>query len=112
MAKTRFQVTTEGAQFADGEGNILFRTAFSRTSGGSTKYFNQRHCPVITIVASDVLQTEDDWATGNLEKMGVPNRTLRGGVRKDPGLMFDDVTATTTEEDVTVDLDTIFNQVP
>lgn len=110
MATARFQLTVEGRQFAVAS-EVKFRVGFTGTSGGSTRYYSQRSCPIITIGQTDIIQTTDDWAIGNLTNMIVPTRTKRGGVARDPGMMFEDVTGTTTPGDVDVDLDTIFDTV-
>jgi hypothetical protein len=110
MATTRFQLTTEGQQFAQ-EGVVRLRVAFTGTSEGVTRYYGQRSCPILEISTTDVIQTTDDWASSNLTQMHVPTNTYRQGAAKEAGPMFEDVTGSTTEGDVDVDLDPIFDTV-
>jgi len=109
--QARFQLTTAGKQFAQA-GYFRFRVAFTGSTGGVTRYYQQRDCPVIQMGhpgLNDVLGTTNVWAISNMRLMKVPDQTRRGGSKKDSGLVFEDVTSTTTPGDVDQDLDVIFD---
>lgn len=114
-APTRFRLTLVGQQMiARGQvtTHAQFRTMFSGTDmGGATRIYNQRRCPIISVDAADVLQTSDDFAIACLAVMEVRNLGRRNGQMMSTGLMFEDVTGSTVEGDVTVNLDTLFDTV-
>lgn len=91
-------------------GEFSFRVAFDRDEGGGKfKQFNKNRCPVITVLPTDVLQTENETAQRMIEHFTVPTNTKRNGNSRPAGNLFIDVTETETEYDI--DLDEIFDAV-
>ena len=109
MAQKRYQLTAAGQTLVSG-GVFRFRVGFSVENGGSIHYCSQSLCPIITMNGSDVIGTDNDWAKETIGKFIVPGNSHRGGSNHPNAeeYVFEDVTGSTVEGDVDLDLDTIF----
>ena len=89
------------------DGKFSFRVAFDDTDkDGRFRRYRPSHCPLISVTAADVLQTENETAQRMLEHFLVPQKTEREGKKHKAGKIFKDVTVTANQYDV--DLDDIF----
>lgn len=91
------------------DGQFSFRIAFDKYVGGLPKAMHRSRCPVISMLPTDVLQTENETAQRMLENFIVPTKTVRNGETRPGGHLFIDVTETETEYDK--DLDAIFDAI-
>lgn len=91
------------------EEQFSFRIAFDKIIAGVPKMMHRSRCPIISMLPNEVLQVENETAQRMLENFIVPTKTVRGGVTRQEGHLFEDVTATATEYDI--DLDAIFDTV-
>jgi hypothetical protein len=88
-----------------------FRVAFDGTDkDGRFLRYHRSKCPLITVTADEVLQTENETAQRMLEQFCVPQRTLRDGRKRPSGTFFKDVTETAKQYDTDLD-DIYFNKV-
>jgi hypothetical protein len=87
-------------------GQFSFRLSFDAELKGRFHRFNKGRCPVITVLPTDVLQTENETAQRMIELFSVPQKTSRDGVVNPAGRLFNDVTSTENKYDI--DLDEIF----
>lgn len=91
------------------DGKFSFRIAFDKYVSGVPKVMHRSRCPVIEMLPTDVLQTENETAQRMLENFTVPTKTVRNGETRPGGHLFIDVTETETEYDK--DLDAIFDAI-
>ena len=91
------------------DGKFSFRIAFDMYVSGMPKAMHRSRCPVIEMLPTDVLQTENETAQRMLENFIVPTSTVRNGATRESGHLFVDVTETETEYDI--DLDAIFSAI-
>ena len=92
--KKRYRLHGRAARFKN-RGLFGFRIRFGKDlGGGRTQICALRRCPLIRIPHRGVFQIENEVGQFFLERMTVPNKTTRAGVRAESGLMFEDVTST------------------
>lgn len=107
MAQKRYKLSTAVLSTTLMQaGNFRCRVGYEKIVEGTTVRVGQRNMPVLTVAIADVLGTVNEYGQACLEQFGIPQKTRRGGQPFTSGMVFDDVTATTAPEDVTIDLDT------
>lgn len=91
------------------DGVFAFRLAFDTYGGPKPKKRDKKVCPIITLEADQIVQTENETAQLMIENFSVPTGTVRNGVTRPGGSLFTDVTA--TENTYDVDLDAVFDSI-
>ena len=110
MPQKRYKLDPKANAFIKG-GLFSCRIGYEKTNPDGTKtLISQKSMPVVQLSNTDIVATTNAWAQKNIENFAVPCKTKRNHTPS--GLTgehcFDDVTATTTETDVTLNLDSIF----
>jgi hypothetical protein len=104
-----YQLDAEKAAPFMRDGQFSFRLAFDgQDKNKRWRRFHKSRCPLISVTADEVLQTENETAQRMIEQFSVPQKTERNGEKRPAGKFFKDVTATETEYHV--DLDEIFDK--
>jgi hypothetical protein len=104
-----YQLNTALAEPFMRNGVFIFRVAFDSYMNGNPKRRDKSLCPLISLAADQIVQTENETAQRMLENFTVPTKTVRNGETRTGGHLFTDVTATETTYDI--DLDAIFDAV-
>jgi len=109
MAQKRFQLTTDAKNSTFVKAGVFkFRVSYEKIEGGRKTIYGQKNAPIFSMTSAGILGTENPTAQDRLEKIKLPNKTTKAGVTNPFVVIFEDVTATTTSEDVTVDMDPYF----
>ena len=112
MAAKRYQLTTEAkASSKIQAGNFRFRVSYQKTVGDNDVYVHHKNTSIIVMGQNDILSTENTHAQQMMDAFHIPDRTTRAGSSDNPtgtSMVFEDVTGSTTEGDVDINLDTMY----
>jgi hypothetical protein len=108
MALKRYKLKPHAAPFArpepGGAPMLKFRIRFGiPISGGRTRVAVKEKCPLVGLRLNEIIQTGNEVAQFFIEHFTAPNNTKRGGVAREGGLLFEDVTATEPDFDLNLD---------
>lgn len=84
-----------------------FRIGFERIVDGKKHLISQKKCPIVTMIEADILETENESSQQYLSIFKSFTRKIINGARNDSFFIFEDVTESTSEKDVTINFDNL-----
>lgn len=107
--KKRYKITQDTISYLLKNNTYHFRVGYEKVIDGKKYLYSQKTCPVVGVTAVDIIQTENEFSQNNIKETKNFAGRIVNGQRLSEFYIFEDVTNTTVEGDVTVNLDSLFD---